>query len=212
MHGTASRPSASKRRTRGGCAVDDCVRPHSAKGYCNLHYQRFLRWGDPNGGTSRILPEPERFMLLVDKDGPTPAVFRGRGPCWQWRLKPNKQTGYGYFRPGRNKRWLAHRYSYELHVGPIPSGLQIDHLCRNRRCVNPAHLEPVTSGENTDRGLSVSTFNKLKKACPAGHEYTPENTYRPPSKPNSRRCRACMRIQDRQPARLARKRQLRKAA
>ena len=86
---------------------------------------------------------------------------------------------------------LAHRAYYERYVGPIPEGLVIDHLCRNRRCVNPTHLEPVTSAENNLRGLGPGAVNRRKKACHRGHAFTPENTYHPPSDPKHRMCRAC---------------------
>jgi hypothetical protein len=72
-------------------------------------------------------------------------------PCWVWN---GTIDGGGYGRLRLNGvKWLAHRYTYEKHVGPIPTGLQIDHLCRNRACVNPNHLEPVTAQTNLRRGL-----------------------------------------------------------
>ncbi len=92
-------------------------------------------------------------------------------PCWIWGM--SKFTA-GYGRTCHNGKEIgAHRLAYELFVGPIPRGLQIDHLCRVRPCCNPAHLEVVTSGENTRRG---KPFNQ-KTHCKNGHEYTPENTY-----------------------------------
>lgn len=101
-------------------------------------------------------------------------VERGDG-CWQW-IGGLNANGYGYLHYSRNtmpqRSVLAHRYAYTLLVGPIPEGLQIDHLCRNRACVNPAHLEPVTSAENTRRGL----LGVPRATCPHGHPYDDENT------------------------------------
>lgn len=82
------------------------------------------------------------------------------------------ESGYGEI-SYRGKTARAHRVSYELFIGPIPDGLQLDHLCRNRACIHPWHLEPVTQAENTRRGISA---NGTKTHCPSGHEYTAENT------------------------------------
>lgn len=81
--------------------------------------------------------------------------------CWDWKLRPGSD-GYGIvclWRNGKSTYVLAHRLSYTLLVGEIPSGYQIDHLCRNRLCVNPAHLEPVTQGDNLRRAWAH------RKAC-----------------------------------------------
>ena len=103
-----------------------------------------------------------------------PKVKKGANveDCWEWTAWVNV-GGYGCFTDTDNKAVMAHRYSYELRSGPIPDGLVLDHLCRNRRCVNPAHLEPVTQRENQRRGVGTS-MNVTH--CSNGHELTPENT------------------------------------
>jgi hypothetical protein len=108
--------------------------------------------------------------------------------CWVWTA-PLSENGYGRIN-FRAASWPAHRLSYTLLVGPVPDDLHMDHLCRNRACINPAHLEPVTHAENLRRGLG----GRLTTHCPQGHPYSPENTYIPPL-PNKqgRQCRICKR-------------------
>ena len=109
--------------------------------------------------------------------------------CWRW--KGAGSNGYATFTIGGQKR-SAHRAVYELLVGPIPEGLQLDHLCGVKRCVNPAHLEPVTPRENTMRAVNApAAINAAKTHCDHGHEFTPENIYVPPKRPNRRYCRTC---------------------
>lgn len=105
--------------------------------------------------------------------------------CWEWTGSMHA-AGYGLFRDR-----LAHRISYEVHVGSIPEGLTIDHLCRNRRCVNPLHLEAVTIAVNVLRGESPPARNARKTHCPKGHPYDDENTYISPSS-GWRGSRACV--------------------
>lgn len=105
--------------------------------------------------------------------------------CVEWSGHRDRD-GYG---KSNGKR--AHRVAYEREVGPIPDGLQLDHLCRNRACVNVAHLEPVAPRENTLRSpIAPAAMNARKTHCLRGHEFTPENTY---PQPGGRMCRECHR-------------------
>lgn len=107
--------------------------------------------------------------------------------CWKWKAgKTNK--GYGAFYINQ-KQHTAHRLSYRLFVGEIPIGLDLDHLCRNRDCCNPSHLEAVTRRENLLRGNTIPALNATKTHCKHGHEFTPENTII--KKTGSRDCRLC---------------------
>jgi hypothetical protein len=111
------------------------------------------------------------------------------GLCWEWTAATNG-CGYGWFRfEGRGR--LAHRLAWEILVGPIPEGYDIDHLCRNTLCVNPDHLEPVTRSENLKRGhLPGGSANKAKAHCLRGHPFDAANTYVHRGK---RHCKACQR-------------------
>jgi len=109
--------------------------------------------------------------------------------CWNWNGWLTLD-GYGQCRAPRGSKQMAHRVAYEMFVGPIPVGLVIDHLCRNRSCVNPAHLEAVTQRENLARGINA---NAVKTHCKRGHEYSKGNTY---TYPDGRRdCRTCRQAQ-----------------
>ena len=109
--------------------------------------------------------------------------------CWLW-LASVDEDGYGRFR-SNGKMMKAHRFSYEFHNGTIPADRQLDHLCRVRSCVNPDHLEPVTSRTNILRGDTLAAMHAKKTHCKHGHELTPDNTYRPNENMNWRACRQC---------------------
>lgn len=109
---------------------------------------------------------------------PLPADDNG---CWIWPFQIDRD-GYGKYGSGS-----AHRWTYTQVVGPIPTGLELDHLCRVRACVNPAHLEPVTHLENMRRRSALITH------CKRGQEFTPENTYLVTHGVPRRCCRACNR-------------------
>src|SRR3990167_5054453 len=118
-----------------------------------------------------------------------PKVDRSNGffACWIWIAG---KTGEGY--GGFGHATLAHRFAYELLIGPIPTGLILDHLCRNRACVNPLHLEPVSILVNLQRGIgTLGSWQMQKPHCPQGHLYDEVNTYRSPR--GERRCRTCHR-------------------
>ena len=155
----------------------------------------------PKEGTAfaarRFCGRPCASAFRVDAIRITPERFMGRtrhepSGCVVWTGSLTAE-GYGNLRiPGEDRNDYAHRVSYELHVGAIPEGLVIDHLCRNRACVNPSHLEPVPHIENVRRGLGPYG---LRTTCKHGHDVTdPANVYTQPD--GGRRCRICARASD----------------
>jgi hypothetical protein len=130
-----------------------------------MHLVRLRRWGDVGPATQqRGGPVLERIMARtsINADG-----------CWT--LAGRSYNGYRHVKID-GKSAIAHRAVYTLIVGPIPDGLQLDHLCRNRACVNPAHLEPVTARQNTLRSAAPSAVNAAKTECIKGHPFDDANT------------------------------------
>lgn len=130
------------------CTIDDCSGRVIARGWCEKHYRRWRKTGDPLK-TSRVVgDDTARFFSHVDR--------RGLDECWAWQgshNRPRRGSPYGTFR-FQDRTRPAHVVSYLLAHGPdsIPAGLVLDHLCSHTLCVNPAHLEPVTQAENVHRG------------------------------------------------------------
>lgn len=152
-------------------AIRLLAHPERANGMCRVCAARV----GSQAAAAQAVPAGERFMSFVEaqEDG-----------CWAWR-GDLQRNGYGSF-TSRGTSYRAHRFAYEMFVGAIPDGLQLDHLCRVRHCVNPEHLEPVTARENARRAMRTH--------CTHGHEFTSENTYVHDGK---RYCRECRRTRNR---------------
>lgn len=152
-----------------------------------------IEWTDaswnPALGCDRVSPGCDHCYAItqatIRSANPNPKVD-ATGICWEWTA--SIVNGYGKFGRDPEHGYVvvgAHRWAWEHLVGPVPVGLDLDHLCRNRRCVNPDHLEPVTRGENVRRGRNA---NREKTRCPAGHPLVPGNLV---AKHQGRKCRTC---------------------
>lgn len=142
--------------------------------------------GEKEEEMTQIIDEVRASRFLGKFDRPA-------GGCWIWTAGRNRD-GYGCFCIGNSRNRLAHRLSYEFFIGPIPDGLCLDHLCRNRGCVNPEHLEPVTHLENMRRSpLDFGVYWRSKTHCSQGHPFDDENTGYSRSHPSRRYCKACKR-------------------
>lgn len=152
------------------CKREGCSDPSLTRGMCRKHYRTALATGE----IARLTQESRFFARVV----------AAPGGCWQWvgALNP---AGYGASNL-KDCASLAHRYSYELAKGKIPDFMHLDHLCRNRACVNPDHLEPVTNQENVNRGLAS---RDLVDRCGYGHDRA-EHSYWAPGR-RAWECRAC---------------------
>lgn len=179
------------------CAAPECERAPIARGFCPTHYSRERKAG--RLPLLPVVPHKVLFWSKVDKNGPD--------GCWIWNGE-RKPAGYGHFGRNQTGRKMAHRHAYELLVGLIPPGLELDHLCRVTCCVNPEHLEPVTPAENRRReaealrplgvrrrrgwGPDRRKPEPITECRRNGHPFTPENTDLRAN--GKRRCRACRRV------------------
>lgn len=171
------------------CTIDGCDGSRVGRGWCGKHYKRWQKHGDPHHVEQGGWPAAElRVWRWLTENAET--------GCWEWS---GVLSADGYGRIRVDGKWLLiHRFMYERKVGPIPEGLQLDHLCRVRNCANPEHLEPVTCKENLARGDTFQARNAQKTHCPRGHEYDMVNSA------GSRECRTCRRRTGRDHARRKR--------
>ena len=161
---------------------------HAFNTYDSTVLRRFTKRGWPTRPLKALpIGSPEltnKFLALV--------IPEPNSGCWFWLGYVNP-SGYGQF----NRRYKAHRISYQTFVGEIPPTLELDHLCRVRSCVNPKHLEPVTHRENVMRGdapAAVARIHLSKTHCPLGHPLSGDNLR---LRKNWRRCKECGRIEAR---------------
>ena len=152
------------------CAVSDCANDGPlVRGWCSKHYTRWIRHGSPTVTINAMDPY-ERFVANVDVSHPL--------GCWEWRGDIGT-SGYARMALDGSKTYV-HRWSHEFFKGRIPDGLYIDHLCLNRGCVNPDHLEAVTPAENMRRSVMRERQHRTltgRTHCKHGHDWTEDNTY-----------------------------------
>lgn len=173
------------------CAVEGCARSRRKRDWCSMHYTRWRLHGDPEHTKTRPRTVLGREAGQDDRFWSKVAVGHPLG-CWQWTGWTNR-LGYGITRyDGREQR--VHRVAFQLLRGSLPERddhgkrLVIDHLCRNRSCVNPDHLEPVTDGENIRRGEGLSAKRARQQRCRRGHLLAGDNLI---VRRSGRRCRTC---------------------
>jgi len=169
---------------KGRCSVAGCEGVPAARQLCSKHYQRWWR-----RGSLELAPgyEPRTLQQRLEAK-----IVKGPG-CWTW-MGSHDPEGYGKISV-RSRMTNAHRIAYQIYVGPIPEAYEVDHLCRNRGCVNPAHLEAVPKPVNIARGEGAAARYARRTHCKHGHEYTPANTRL--SRTGTRQCRECERLRTR---------------
>lgn len=160
------------------CTIEGCTSPAPCKGMCQKHYKRMRRYGSTDD--RRLTPIDRLMARVVETAGPMAT------PCWITTYTPNR-AGYVPLRTEGGKRKLCHTVTYEHFVGPIPDGLELDHLCRVRGCCNPAHLEAVTRRVNFLRSHHNSAITYRTDLCRNGHFMADAYV----KSDNRRECRIC---------------------
>lgn len=145
------------------CSVGECERRAISFGWCRMHFLRWKRHGDPLIQGRLVGDTVARFWSKVDKNGPIPDYAPHLGPCWLWTGgKSSKRAPYGQFRlPDRLV--LSHKWAWEAENGPVPGGLELDHLCRVQPCVRPSHLQAVPHRTNVLRGMAPAAIAYRKR-------------------------------------------------
>ncbi|MFB8122066.1 HNH endonuclease signature motif containing protein [Streptomyces bacillaris] len=169
------------------CIAHGCEAPSHAKQLCSKHYHRLKTYGDPNAKPALFMNPADAIEARTNRTVPPPAGLVGN--CWIWQGSTNGT--YGRLGPG-----LAHRVSYEIAKGQIPSGLDIDHLCRRPLCINPDHLEAVTRRVNLLRSTNFTALEAAQTDCITGHPLSGPNLYMDPR--GRRQCRECRRRRNRE--------------
>lgn len=174
------------------CSFSGCDRKrHGKLELCRAHYQQRSRGSELSPLFSTKRRNDSQPQIVCDEGVPQAALAGcpiAEGACHIFRGHKRK-NGYGAVSSGSQSVYL-HRYIWERDVGPIPDGMVIDHICRNRACCNVDHLRVVTRRTNNiENSVSPFAINATKTHCPAGHEYTNENTYWQSN--GGRKCRQC---------------------
>jgi len=167
------------------CLIYRCLKSAGSLGLCSAHRSTFYRHGNPFEKTRKVFlgTNKNRFLKNVKKTK----------SCWIW-VSHKSTGGYGTFyvwKTAENKGGskLAHRWAFENWVSPIPKGLEIDHICKIRNCVNPKHLRIVSHLENMHASNTLASLNSNKTHCPNGHKYEAPNIL---WDKNSRKCKICV--------------------
>lgn len=175
------------------CKLSDCSSPAHTRGLCSMHYMRWYNATQRSNPKGVVSYAADPVYLETTLEEQLYNCIRRIDPesgCWEGGHRIS--LGYSTVKHlGQN--CLAHKLMWEMHHGPVPAGLELDHLCRNRACCNPAHLEAVTHRENLLRSpTAASAINSRKTHCKNGHEFSKENTLISGKARTQRVCKTCL--------------------